>query len=726
VPPRRCDIRLRGRLLRQGLVVLLCAAGAALAQAGEDLYTQAQRQSQAGDARAALASLERLRAEQPAHRDAALLQVYLLADTQAFEAAGARAERLVRERPDDAGAWLAAAYAWRHGGDAARALGAYQRAAELEPTNHDARIGQVLMLRATGAAEQALALALQTPGELPAGVLDGLRQDAAAYLIRDARDAPGTPAERSARFERAETLLRSIANPGPGVQADLVALAAARGEPARALAQYDAAFEAQTAPRWATQAAASSCLALRQPARALQMFEALLAADPRDAAAQRGRFYALADLGRFEDAQQSADGLAGYLARAGDVAGARSAQVLRAYARAWAGEYASGRRILDDALRQAPQDNELQAALARVLAWAQLPAQARAQFERVLAADPEHADARTGLAALAQQTEDLAESRQRVNELVAALGETESSVRELVRAQRALEGPWVWSEWRNTTERGADMQGLQLEAGSGVLGAHNLRLLAGVARNRYAGSAGTFAETRSSVGMQAGTHASGVRVRVHRFSRDARTAAEVAWSGDVTPAWRLEARLATGSDAVAAAARLAGVSATTFGLDVRYRADVAWQAWGSAQYSHLSDGNVATQASAGGSRTWDAGGGRRWELAASAGAGRARADPVAYFNPRQSWWVEVQPAAAGQSRVSHGTQSMSWRAGPLAGLYGQYGQRVLPYLGASAELSWDVHRAVSLGLNASSVRRPYDGVYVVQHSLALSVFARLP
>jgi tetratricopeptide (TPR) repeat protein len=713
------------RSLALAALFVLAAPGAARAT-DADLYAQARERANAGQAHAALTALEAFRRVQPQHREAALLQLYLLTDTQQFEAARDAARALVQARPQDAGAWLAAAYAWRHGGDPARALGAYQRAGALEPDNRDAQLGQVLMLRATGASERALALAETTSAPLEAALLDGLRQDVAAQLIRTARDAPATPAERAERLARAERLLAAIRTPGPGVLADQLELESVRGAHAAVLARYGAQFEPASAPRWATRTAAASALALRQPARALALYEALLATDPRDTAAQQGRFHALADLGRFEEAQASADGLADYLARTGDAAAARSAQVLRAYARAWAGQYEAAQRILDQALARTPQDNELRSALAHVLAWAEMPVQARVQFERVLAEDPEHLDARTGMVALAQQAEALARAQTHIDALALELGETHESVRALRREQRALRAPWVWAQWRSSLERGADAQGLQMEAGSTAWGTHNLRLLAGLAYQRYAGPAGELVDTRTSVGVQAGTEAAGLRARVHRLSHDGRVGARLAWSGALDAAWQLELRASRGDDDVAAAARLAGVSATRVGVDLAYRPQLLWRAWGALERGWLSDGNATTNVSVGAARRWESVGARQWELAGSAGLSQAALDTVPYFSPRRAGWLETQVRVRGMTRVAEGTQTLTWRVGPLLGLFSQTDVALKPYAGADATLTWEATPTLSLGLKASSVYRPYDGQYVWQHSLTLSAFGRLP
>jgi hypothetical protein len=713
------------RSLALAVSLALVAPGATRA-ADIDLYAQARERANAGQAPAALVALEAFRRAQPQHREAALLQLYLLTDAQRFETAREAAQALVQARPRDAGAWLAAAYAWRHAGDPARALGAYQRAGALEPNNRDAQLGQVLMLRAIGASERALALAEATSAGQDAALLDGLRQDVAAQLIRTARDAPATPAERAERLARAERLLATIRNPGAGVRADQLELDSVRGAHAAVLARYDAQFEPASAPHWATRTAAASALAVHQPARALALYEALLAANPRDAAAQRGRFHALADLGRFEEAQASADGLADYLARAGELDAARSAQVLRAYARAWAGQYDAAQRILVQALARTPQDNELRSALAHVLAWAELPAQARQQFERVLADDPEQLDARTGMVALAQQAEALAQAQVRIDALALELGEAHESVRTLRREQQGLRAPWVWAQWRSSLERDANAQDLQLEAGSTAWGAHNLRLLAGLAHQRYTGPAGELGDTRTSVGVQVGTDAAGRRARVHRLSHDGRTGVRLAWSGALGAAWRLELRASQGDDNVAAAARLAGVSATRVGVDLAYRSHPLWRAWGALERAWLSDGNATAGASVGAVRRWERAGARQWELAASAGVSQATLDAVPYFSPRRAGWLETQARVRAVTRVAEGAQALTWRVGPLLGVFEQTGAALKPYAGADAALTWEATPALSLGLKASSVYRPYDGHYVWQHSLALTAFGRLP
>lgn len=721
----------RNPLLALARVLALTAlsgalAAGALAQPLDALYAQARKSADAGERHAALATLETLRRSAPEHREAALLQLYLLTDTQQFERASQQAVALTKRRPHDAGAWLAAAYVWRHGADFARALGAYQRAGALEPGNRDALLGQVLVLRATSAPERALALAQSTAALVDAPLLDGLRQDVAAQLIRSARDTPGTPAERAERLARAERLLADIASPDAGVRADQLVLESVRGAHATVLARYEAQFEPASAPARATQAAAEAAAALRQPTRALALYETLLRADPRDTSAQRGRFYALADLGRYEEAQACADGLADYLARSGEVTGARSAQVLRAYARAWARQYETARRILERALERTPQDNELRAALGRVLAWGERPQAARAELERVLADDPQHLEARVALVGLAQQAESPALAQPGIDALAQELGEAHDALQALAREQRALLAPWVWAQWRTSLEHGADAHFAQLEAGSVPFGAHSLRVLAGLAQQRYSGPAGALAETRTSVGLQAGSQASGLRARVHRLSRDARTGGELVWSGALAPAWRLRVRASLNDDEVAAAARLAGVSAKRAGVELAWRPQSHWRAWGSLERSWLSDGNTGAAVSAGAARRFELAGARQWELAGSAGLSQAGLDTGPYFSPRRARWAEAQLRALGTLRLADGAHALNWQAGPLIGAFGQTGFASRAYAGAEAALAWEPTPTLSFTLKANAVRRPYDGHYVRQHGLTLGVFGRLP
>lgn len=694
----------------------------------EALYREALELRESGDAAAALSRFETVVRAAPEHRNATLALVYLLTDSARFDEAQLLAAGWTQRNPQDAGGWLAAAYAWRHGGDAGRALNAYQHAGDLEPTNTDARVGKILMLRATGAAQPALLLALRHPTGLPAGLLDELRQDVAAYLIRMARDASGTPAERAARLTEAERLLGAIEEPTPGVQADRVALFEARGAYAQAAARFDEWFPAAAAaPAWGTYAAASSLLALQRPLQALTLFETLLRADPRDVQAQRGRFHALSDLGRFEEAQVVADGLAAFLRRSGDVDAARDAHVLRAYARAWGGQLLAARTILEDEIAADPTSAKLNAALGWVLAWSELPAAAQTHFDAALTLDAQYLDARIGQVALLQHQDDVTQAAQALAELEGALGSESAALARLTQDQQRLAAPWVWARAATELERDADSRTFELEAGSAPMGAHNVQLQAGIARRAYEGPSGVWAETRTRAGVQFGTDRSRLRLSAHRLSETSETGFRLAWDGQLAPDWKAAARLTTHDDAVAVGARLARVSATSSAAELTWRADARRAAWASVGHQRFSDDNAVTSLSAGVRWLQELGAPRTVRWSVSTGVSAARTDAVPYFSPRAAWWLQVQPEFATSVRVgAEETTAVRWTLEPLVGLYGQRGFGFKPYLGLAAGLSWDFSKTASLGLHASSVRRPYDGQYELQHALALTLFLRLP
>lgn len=194
--------------------LLLAASPGAPAAATEAPYHQVPGLRDSGESLAALERLEAAARQAPGHRGIALARVYLLTDATHFSQALAR--QRVERHPTDAGGWPASACALRHGGDAVRAPDAYQRAATLEPSNADARVGQALMLRATGAAWPAPELASERRAKLPPGTMDALHRDAAAQLIRMARNAAGAANERKAQLARAEQLLDAIAEPSAG------------------------------------------------------------------------------------------------------------------------------------------------------------------------------------------------------------------------------------------------------------------------------------------------------------------------------------------------------------------------------------------------------------------------------------------------------------------------------------------------------------------------------
>jgi tetratricopeptide (TPR) repeat protein len=706
--------------------LLLPASYGAHAVTVEALYRQALELRESGESLAALERLEAAARQAPEHRGIALARIYLLTDATHFSPAQALAQQWVEHHPMDAGGWLASAYAWRHGGDAARALDAYQRAATLEPSNADAWVGQVLMLRATGAVWPALELASERRAKLPPGTMDALHQDAAAQLIRMARNAAGAANERKAQLARAEQLLDAIAEPSAGVRADRITLLETRGDYEQALARFDEWFsDLASAPRWATHAAASSALALNKPARALALFDALLHSDPRDTAAQRGRFHALADLGRYEDAQQVADGLAAFLHRSGEVGAARDAQVLRAYARAWAGQLDSARQILEDALATNTTSAQLNAALGWVLAWSELPQAAQTRFAAALALEPDYLEARIGEVALLQQQEDVAQAANKLAALQEAVGAENTALVRLVRPQEVLSSPWVWASITSEREHNADSRTLELEAGSAPIGAHNLQLQAGVAQRHYDGRFGELTESRVRVGVQLGDAASRVRLAAHHIPRSATTGFRLGWDGELSTNFNGSVKLTTKDDEVAAGARLSDITATALETSLQWRENTRRSAWANTRLARLSDANRAATVS-GGVRLVQEFVGTRLQWNASAGATRNALQDVPYFSPRKAWWVELEPALTGSIHPGAGGTLLRWELRPLLGAYAQQGFGIKPYAGLTLGLKVDLNPRVSLGFQVSSMRRPYDGAYETQHRVGATLFVRLP
>lgn len=721
-----------GRSLRSKFAILaLGLAGASLAHAANDppgsrQLQAAQAQAERGDRASALKLLAQALATNPQLRSARLLQLYLLTDSARFDEGRAAAEQITSLYPKDAGAWLAAAYAFRHGGDVTRALVAYRTAAQLEPGNSDAFLGQVLMLSQAGAVDAALQLAQSRPQQVPTEVMNQLKQDQAAVLLRMAR-AGGSLAERKGRIDRAMDLLGQIDQRSAGVRADQLVAMHLQGQHAQVVAAYDRDFDVQSAPFWATDTAAASLMELGQPARAKALFEALLQKNPNNFDWQAGLFYALSDLGEFAQARTLADRMVEQSAAGAPTADRiEDALVLQIFSRAWAGDTKGALFLGEAASRRFPESAQILDANAWVRLWAGDRAGARLAFEHLLRKHPGHFDGQLGLIALDQGQERLPEANRKLEQLIETTGEIVPRLSRAQRTQRELEGAWVWAQASFVREQLARGHRLDLEAASPLLGGRNVRVLGSVTHmgNERAGT--SLNQTYVGAGVMLGDADSRVTIKAHTpVLGSGHTGASLGWSGTVTDRVSAQARISKNDLDLPVTARAAGVRGDSA------EAGVTWQGAGVAAGSNLkltkfSDDNRSTSLSAWGRQDFALTPGLTLQGMARLGVSQSSKQNVAYFSPRAAWWAEIEPKFNLLSRVQEGTSSVRWWAAPVAGLFGQEAHGIKPYGGVGLGMAYEVSRTTSVSVQASTTRRPYDGKYETRHEASANVFMRLP
>jgi biofilm PGA synthesis protein PgaA len=250
----------------------------------------------------------------PAQRDFRTLRALVLIDMDRRAEAEAELERLGRAAPRDAEVWLARAYLAEAGGDAFRALQAYQRALDVAPGNRTALRGRILALADLGAPTQAKALAEASPDLLDDGERQRVAGARAAAWVRYGHLPVADPARRFDATDKALALLEAqrAGLTGESLRRNrydtLVALRD-RGRMAEAIALYEMLVAEGAEPPAYARSAAAAYLYERRPEEGLALYESVLAENPRDFDARFGRFYALVDLERHRDAYAEVDAI---------------------------------------------------------------------------------------------------------------------------------------------------------------------------------------------------------------------------------------------------------------------------------------------------------------------------------------------------------------------------------------------------------------------------------
>lgn len=398
----------------------------ALAFAHEHLSPAAPAYGQAGAARAAREEnlqdeaaryYARASAQDPANPEYKIGRIYALTDAGQGETACKAGWALVREQAKLPAGWEVLGYALRSAGHHAEALLAYTELLALQPNNREGLKGRILALNKVGASHLAVAYLDKAPGLFSADDERRIRYDRAVQRLH---------------WDRAETRLRELdfANTDPalgsmerltdgtawmqeaGYRGDRIVATVQRKLHAEAIAEFEAwnAQPGAVIPLYVKQSMTDAYQSTRQPEKALSLFDELVAAWPRDMEIALGRFYALVDLERHDEAMAYIDHLVdstpvwthdetpGMRQPNDDYLDLRIAQGLE---RAYADKLADAEPLLD-VLRKdlAPASLDARSALATVYLWRGWPDAAEEEWELVRADEPTHRGSRIGLSAV--------------------------------------------------------------------------------------------------------------------------------------------------------------------------------------------------------------------------------------------------------------------------------------------------------------------------------------
>ncbi len=260
---------------------------------------------------------------------------------------------------------------------------------------------------ALGAPGAALAIALKAPaGTFSPGEILLLRRALAALEVRWGRMEPPAVEKRLEELDRAvkdlEEILRSPGGWNPATASDLIQALAARGKPRKALEIFRRLGEEGRKPRpYALPPLADCFLQVGRPGDAVRLYQDYLALRPKDVQARLGLVYALADLGRTDEAIALVEELERELppwiwregARKPDQNPSRvQAETAAALVRLWGGKPGEAQEILEDLVRRAPASPGFRAELAGVYTARGWYRRSREEIRAGLSLDPEFPD----------------------------------------------------------------------------------------------------------------------------------------------------------------------------------------------------------------------------------------------------------------------------------------------------------------------------------------------
>ena len=647
---------------------------------------------------------------------------------------------------------LAQALYCEHIADHAAAIGFYDQVLARDPKHREALIGKIKTGSRMGAAHVAYDLAANSPGLLSKAELDDLLAERTALDIRwaTAVAAVNPKADRFADLDRAiaatDTLEKRLetAATEPMTAGELrmlfdriVALTDRfRMKDSLRLHERMSTLPGIKLPSYVDAAAGHAALYLEKPQRAIEHFEAALAAGDQSAQTQTGYFYALNEAERPNEALKHADRMAGSQPKhlnSSDQKVIRTnphyvaAKVLAASARNFANAPANAERSLSAIAAEVPRNDEVRIAAAATMQHRGQPRRAAAELAEVIANDPDNAGARAERVAPLIDSYQFAAAEREVQEALARRPE-DKRVQSAERLWSLHGGPQVVIEGVTAQSRGNAPSGSRDRAVDGFLYAppidYNWRPFAHthIAQGKY--SQGTAEVNRAGAGVEYRGH--DVRATVEAsggWHGNDRVGGAVGARWAANDHWYLGAKGEAQSNEIPLQARLYGYTASRGSLETEYRFDESRAIALSGSVLHISDGNDR-QALYG---TWDerlyASPRIKLDFRLGLYASRNSSDSAPYFNPKSDFSPEATLSV----------EWLTWReyrrafTQRLAGTLGNYRQAGVgsgPISGFRYEHIWDIDNRFDFRYGIGRLVHPYDGRQSGRNYLTLGLDAR--
>ncbi|MDX1762727.1 MAG: poly-beta-1,6 N-acetyl-D-glucosamine export porin PgaA [bacterium] len=331
---------------------------------------------------------------------------------------------MLTANPGNADILFARAYAHGRAGKRLEALWDYEEILRLDPRHREASRRRLLVLSALGAPGPALREGGEHPdtGLLSADEMDHVQADWAAAKVRwgeipspgyETRFAETDEAiailDNRIRRLTAEEGLSETATPVLRARFDRMVALRNRYRMADVAAEYERLKAQDVAvPVYGQQAAGDAYLYLERPREAEMTYREALSRDPRNFNIETALFWALIDQGEFESATEIIDRLEAEQSAwrinrsdpARPVYGKNENRLLAAataaQARAFSDDLQGAEERMESLTGRAPFSHDLRQRLGYVYLWRGWPRRALAEYEQVLASDPQLLDARVG------------------------------------------------------------------------------------------------------------------------------------------------------------------------------------------------------------------------------------------------------------------------------------------------------------------------------------------
>ncbi|THJ30785.1 poly-beta-1,6 N-acetyl-D-glucosamine export porin PgaA [Lampropedia aestuarii] len=639
---------------------------------------------------------------------------------------------------------LTRAYVERAAKEPYEALRHAQQAIELAPDNRQAQTIYLLSLRDADMPEQALnTIASKQWSWVTPGLLRALEADYAAELVRIARTATSTEAERLDIAKRAllyyEHMLARwrLAPPDAQLPQDirrarldrLVALWLVKDAPT-VLSEYaELRTENPAIPDYALMAVGAASLQQRLPEQALEIYTGVVErskiSDPdMYENAQVGVFYSLVETEQLDKARDYAEQ---YLAQEpmlryipgnpDPVPNSRwsEAQRERASANFFADRLALAQSEQKGMLALGPGDAHIRLGLASTLRNRGLPRQAAQELKIIEAnEDPSAPALMLEQAGVAQQLRDWKTAEALVHNVIARYPEDPSAqrvMREWQLSQKAeVRMAAEYSDSNSNTALGEGAMHYSLVGYSAPLN-YNWRLFAGLDRRsgRYLEGYGQSNQVRAGAQWVDRDTAAEFEISTLRSSGRSYTGLRVQANQDLNDHWQLSADAARNSANTPLRALRAGVTANEFNLGMRWQAHESTSVSLSTGWMDFSDNN------------------RRWAVSATSHqrlltqakvqldanlelyTSRNSAPGGPYFAPARDW--SVLPGLTARHLIWR-SYERTWRQelNVSAGVYSQkdYGQGRYQQVRYGQQLRWS--DTTELGFQTGLTWRPYDGL----------------